>query len=252
MTRIIRHLALFGLAALVAVPWSYAAETDENLCTIGRSQSPIAIDTATAAPSQLSTPRPDYHPSGTVTWSKQSEKYDTFYALFTASVGAPGPNDDTLLVDGVTFRLVEMHFHRPGEHPIDGNLPAMELHLVHSDAGGNLAVLAVPIEVGADGTPDQPAIAQLWKSMPQRGDERRLLPELFNPAGLLPSSRIAYRYPGSLTTGGCDQIVRWAVFSEKLVISPAQARQYNEIFKNDNARSVQAPNGRVPLRSLPN
>lgn len=251
MTRIIRHLALSGLAALVAVPWSYAADTGESLCTIGRSQSPIAIDTAAASPSQLSTPAPSYHPSGVVTWSKQSEKYETFYALFTASVGAPGPNDNTLLVDGVNFRLVELHFHRPGEHPIDGRVSAMELHLVHSDGAGNLAVLAVPIEVGGDGTPDQPTIAQLWRSMPQKGDERRLLPEYFDPSGFLPASRIAYRYPGSLTTGGCDQIVRWTVFSEKLVISPAQARQYNAIFKNDNSRSVQAPNGRIPLRSVP-
>ena len=248
----LRQVAAWLLAAAPFVVGMPArAEADgESICTVGRSQSPIAIDTRSALPSQLQTPVPNYHPSGVVAWSKKGEKYDTLYELFAVSEGAPGPGDNTLQVDGVTFRLIELHFHRPGEHPIDGRAPAMELHLVHSDASGNLAVLAVPIEV-AEWAADDPAIAQLWRSLPQAGDERRLLPELFDPSGLLPTSRVAYRYPGSLTTGTCSENVRWTVFAERLVISKGQEAEYLKYFSRANSRTPQAANGRVPLRSTP-
>lgn len=242
-----RRFALLLTLALFAFPGASRAADEGELCLVGQSQSPIAIDTRTALPSELRTPNPDYRPGGAVLWNDHGH---TVQVQFAVSAGDPGPGDSTLMVDGVRFQLVQLHFHRPGEHPIDKTVPAMELHLVHRDASDRLAVLAVPIKVD-DNAPDQPAIARLWANLPEKKDERRQLPSLFDPSRLLPSSRIGYRYPGSLTTGTCAQSVRWTVLADPLVISKAQKARYDEIFKEDYARPAQPANGRIPLRSVP-
>ena len=44
---------------------------------------------------------------------------------------------------GGNFRLVQFHFHRPSEHTVNGASFPMEVHFVHSNAAGNLAVVGV-------------------------------------------------------------------------------------------------------------
>ena len=56
---------------------------------------------------------------------------------------APGSHLD---IDGTRFELKQFHFHSPGEHLVDGKSFALENHLVHADAGGNLLVLALLYE----------------------------------------------------------------------------------------------------------
>lgn len=224
-----------------------AVVESSDLCKLGRSQSPIAIDTRQALPSELHTPSPEYHPAAVVLWNQEGK---TVQAQFASSDLLPGPGDNRLWIDGVSFRLLEFHFHRPGEHPKDGSVPALELHLVHGDATGKLAVLAVLIKVEA-GAPDHPAIEQLWQWLPAGKDERRLLPQLFDPSSLLPQSRLSYRYPGSLTTGTCAETVRWTVFDQGIAISQEQFEKYAKTFPENHARPVQPANGRVPLLSLP-
>lgn len=242
---------VLGLLALTASLPSVAQAAAENeisdLCRLGRSQSPIAIDTGAALPSELRSPSPDYHAAAVVLWNQEGH---TVQVQFAASDVAPGPGDNRLWVDGVSFRLLQLHFHRPGEHRLDGKEPAMEMHLVHGDATGKLAVLAVPMRVEA-GAPDHPAIEQLWSWLPEGHDERRLLPQLFDPARLLPESRLSYRYPGSLTTGDCAESVRWTVFDQSITISQGQFEKYAKIFAEPYARPVQPAHGRTPLLSLP-
>lgn len=246
--RTMKALGLLALAAACpSVLLADAVVESSDLCKLGRSQSPIAIDTRSALPSELHTPSPEYHPAAVVLWNQEGK---TVQAQFASSDLLPGPGDNRLWIDGVSFRLLEFHFHRPGEHPMDGSVPALELHLVHGDATGKLAVLAVLIRV-EPGAPDHPAIEQLWQWLPAGNDERRLLPRLFDPSSLLPQNRLSYRYPGSLTTGTCAETVRWTVFDQGIAISPAQFEQYAKTFPKDHARSVQPAHGRVPLLSLP-
>ncbi len=243
-----RRISLWSLALLLAASPCLASENDgSDLCRVGRSQSPIAIETRSALPTELDTPAPDYSAAAVVLWNVEGH---TVQVQFASSHGEAGPGDNRLWVDGVSFRLLQLHFHRPGEHRIDDKVPAMELHLVHEDASNHLAVLAVPMEVRAD-SPGHPAIEELWRSLPEGNDERRLLPRLFNPASLLPESRISYIYPGSLTTGDCAESVRWTVFAEPIAISRAQLEKYSSVFAKDYARPVQPAHGRVPLRATP-
>ena len=44
---------------------------------------------------------------------------------------------------GGNFRLVQFHFHRPSEHTVNGASFPMEVHFVHANAAGNLAVVSV-------------------------------------------------------------------------------------------------------------
>ena len=41
------------------------------------------------------------------------------------------------------YRLLQFHFHAPSEHTINGKSADMELHLVHQNAMGDLAVVGV-------------------------------------------------------------------------------------------------------------
>lgn len=241
-----QKVSLWSLGLLLTAMPCLASESDGgDLCRVGRSQSPIAIVSSLAVATELHTPAPDYRSSAVVLWNVEGH---TVQVQFASSHDGAGPGDNRLWVDGVSFRLLQLHFHRPGEHSIDGKVPVMELHLVHEDATKHLAVLAVPIVVGAD---SHPAIDELWSFLPEGKDERRLLPRLFNPASLLPTSRVAYLYPGSLTTGDCAESVRWTVFGEPITISRAQLAKYESVFHGDYARPVQPPYGRVPLRSTP-
>jgi carbonic anhydrase len=243
-----RRLSLGSLVLLaVALPCLASEDDGADLCRVGRSQSPIAIESLSALPTELQTPAPDYRASAVVLWNVEGH---TVQVQFASSHDDAGPGDNRLWVDGVSFRLVQLHFHRPGEHSIDKQVPVMELHLVHEDSSHHLAVLAVPIMVVEDSA-GHPAIGELWSALPEGKDERRLLPRLFNPASLLPASRVAYLYPGSLTTGDCAESVRWTVFGEPIAISRAQLAKYESVFHGDYARPVQPAYGRIPLRSTP-
>ena len=46
-------------------------------------------------------------------------------------------------VDGKSFALLQFHFHAPSENHINGKSYPMEVHFVHADNNGNLAVVAV-------------------------------------------------------------------------------------------------------------
>lgn len=233
-------LGLVGVGALGAEEGG----GDGDICRIGRSQSPIAVATSASQPGSLTTPAPDYAASGVVLWNDGAHSVQ---AQFAGSAGALGPGDNRLLVDGVYYRLDQLHFHHPGEHPIDGKIFDMELHLVHRDqTGQSLAVLAVPIQVVRE-LPDNPAIARLWEHLPPVADDRRFLPQPFDPATLLPADRQALRYPGSLTTPPCAETVRWSVFTTPIRISQGQFERYLEVFPKPYARSPQAANGRVPI-----
>jgi carbonic anhydrase len=40
--------------------------------------------------------------------------------------------------------------------------------------------------------------------------------------GLLPNDKSFYRYNGSLTTPGCEQVVTWTVFANAVEVSDAE------------------------------
>ena len=121
-------------------------------------------------------------------------------------------------VMGRHFDLVQMHFHRPSEERVNGKTYDMVAHLVHKDAEGQLAVVAVLLEKGSE----HPLIQTLWNNLPlEVGQE--LTPSVpIDLNRLLPEVRSYWTYMGSLTTPPCSEGVLWMVMKQPQQISPDQ------------------------------
>lgn len=139
-----------------------------------------------------------------------------------------------------TYNLAQFHFHHPSEHTLDGETADMELHLVHKDAAGNLAVVGIMLVI--DETPDAD-YAVIFDNLPAEKGAPQPTELKVNAADLLPDALTFYTYSGSLTTPPCSQGVRWLVLDTPVVISEAQAAAFTSIFEL-NARPVQPLNTR--------
>lgn len=144
------------------------------------------------------------------------------------------PSGGGMSFDGRQWRLIQFHFHHPSEHTVDGHTRAMEVHFVHKASEGDLAVVGVFIEPGAE----NPVLAPLWSVMPKQAGARVRRPETVAPAGLLPLRPVTYRYAGSLTTPPCSEVVSWIVFQDWVEASPEQIAAFADLFPM-NARPTQ-------------
>lgn len=202
-------------------------------CAEGRSQSPIDISSPiiTTNAGSLSC---HYRPSRlniSLTGRAIQVNYD------------PG---SYITVDGVRYDLLQFHFHAPGEHSLNGRLFPIEMHLVHSDAGGNLAVVGVMLAEGAENRAFDP----VWDNLPA-AEGRPSLPGIqINAAGLLPASLSAYRYTGSLTTPPCTEGVAWFVLATPVELSARQIETFTTVCQGNN-RPVQPRHGRPILADTP-
>ncbi|MFT5143704.1 MAG: carbonic anhydrase [Rhodothermales bacterium] len=143
-------------------------------------------------------------------------------------------------IDGTTFTLLQYHFHSPSENQINGVSYPMEVHLVHADAQGNLAVIGVMFE---EGTPSA-SLAQVWDAAPATAGESVPLTQATSAGDLLPMEREYYRFDGSLTTPPCSEGVKWVVMKEAVSASAAQVEHFSELMHHANNRPLQPVNGR--------
>lgn len=225
--------------AAAGVHWSYSGEggpqawerlqPEFRTCGAGRRQSPIHIeDTSTllgpAEPLQFI-----YTPSsGSVVNNGH-----------TLQVDVEGEN--TLTVRGSTYRLVQFHFHHPAEERINRRGFAMVAHLVHRNAEGQLAVVAVLMDPGEA----SPLIHKVWTHLPlEVGDRVRVPAGLIDLNELLPRDQRYYQFMGSLTTPPCTEGVLWMVLKSPVTLGADQLKLFSQLFPN-NARPIQASNGRV-------
>ena len=234
--------ALAGRAARAAEHkphWSYGGASGPDAwgtldpaygaCGAGTQQSPIDLSAAVRA---------ELAPVG-VRW-QQVTLNSVVNNGHTIQVNTPqGGHID---LDGVRYDLLQFHFHHLSEHTLGGRHFPLEVHLVHKAAGGEgLAVIGVFFEEGAENT----VLAPVWQAMPRQEGEGASA-AVVDPAGLLPASRAAFRYAGSLTTPPCSEIVSWTVFAAPLSASGAQIAAFAELFPN-NFRPVQPRNRRFLL-----
>ena len=150
---------------------------------------------------------------------------------------APGSSFE---VGGITYDFLQLHFHTPSEHYLDGAPYPMEAHFVHKASDGTLGVIGVMMKVGEH----NPVIEGIWQNVPAAGETKIVETVEINPGDLLPSSLDYYKYDGSLTTPPCSEGVQWHVLKNTIELSEKQLRAFQSAFPV-NARSIQPLNERV-------
>jgi carbonic anhydrase len=229
-------LSTSALAGETTPHWSYGgAENptqwgrlgkDFALCETGRDQSPINIKNAVdSTPAKISF---DYKPSPLVVVNNGHTIQVNY---------APG---STVTIDGEKYSLLQFHFHTPSEHEIKDKASAMELHLVHRNEAGQLAVVGVLLNRGTANA----LIEEVWKNIPATSKTNTVSDRMINASSLLPSRKSYYSYAGSLTTPPCSEGVKWNVFVEPITVSEEQIETFTKLYQVD-ARPIQPINGRA-------
>jgi carbonic anhydrase len=149
-----------------------------------------------------------------------------------------------ITVNGRQFELRQIHFHTPSEHQLDGKQFPLEAHLVHADAKGQLAVIAVLSSLGAENHD----LKKLWQQIPQEIGQEEGMATQVRADHLLPENREYYRLNGSLTTPPCTEGVLWLVMKNPVAVSEEQVKQFSEVMGHPNNRPAQPLNARVVLQ----
>ncbi len=147
--------------------------------------------------------------------------------------------------DGKAYELLQLHFHTPAEHLIDGITYPMEVHLVHRRPGKTdsdppaYVVIALLVRMGASNR----FLAEFLDAIPTQPGQVVKLHDVFlrdvSPSSVDFDRMHYYHYRGSLTTRPYTESVDWLVAKEIVEASPAQIQRIN-VLEGDNARHVQA------------
>ncbi|MGB8221269.1 MAG: carbonic anhydrase family protein [Polyangiales bacterium] len=147
-------------------------------------------------------------------------------------------------LDGKSYELMQVHFHTPSEHLIDGITYPMEMHIVHSRAGllasdpPDYLVIALLFRMGG---PNR-FIEEFLGAIPTQEGQSAKVEDVFIVDVLSPDVDVAsidyYHYRGSLTTPPYTESVNWLVAKEIMQAGPAQIQRIN-LLEGDNARHVQ-------------
>ncbi|KGT47604.1 carbonic anhydrase [Acinetobacter sp. HR7] len=148
-------------------------------------------------------------------------------------------------LDGEQFELKQFHFHTPSENQIKGKSYPLEIHFVHANAQGELAVVAMMYEQGKENL----LLKQMWKRLPKQKGEKVVLSKPQPVQSMLPENKEYYRFSGSLTTPPCSEGVRWLVLKEIQTASQQQIQQFADLMGHPNNRPIQPLNGRVVVEN---
>jgi carbonic anhydrase len=140
---------------------------------------------------------------------------------------------------GHRYDLFRIEFHHPGEVPVKGRLSDMSLEMLHRDAEGKMAIVAVRLNEGAANT----VLAALWPVMPKKLGETAAVKDYVNAAALLPADRSYWTFPGSLSSPPCTEGVTWFVLEQQVEIARDQLRTFAALFPR-NSRDPQPIHGR--------
>lgn len=150
---------------------------------------------------------------------------------------------NSLTLDGKEFVLKQFHLHSPSENTINGISYPMEMHLVHANAQGELAVVAIMYKKGENNK----SLEQIWKNLPKQVGQDITLNEQVVAANFLPKKLDYYRFNGSLTTPPCTEGVRWIVLKNIQSASEAQLNAFTQLLSHPNNRPIQPVNARIIL-----
>ncbi len=225
--------------------WGYSGETGPAhwgdldskyiMCKLGVNQSPIDIrDKVAVGTVGL--------PGLTVAYGQPQLR--VINNGHTIQVNYPIGNSH-ITVGSHRFELLQFHFHTPSEHTKEGFNYPMEMHLVHKDGDGNLAVIGILYKEGKHNDELQKLIDHLPKDV---GKEHRHKDVHIDLTKFFPAQKLFYKYSGSLTTPPCSEGVYWMVFKQPIEASAEQIDAMHALLHNNN-RPVQGVHSRHVLKS---
>jgi carbonic anhydrase len=188
-------------------------------CSTGRLQSPV--DIRNAQPARVPRIRMRYRPTPLLVENNGH------------TIEALPERDQTLLIGSKSYQLVQLHPHSPSEHTLAGRRFRMELHFVHQAADGERAVVGAFVRRGRRND----AYARIAGAAPSQAGEEHELEERVDLYDLLPESRRAFRYSGSLTTPPCTEGIRWNVLATPVGLSQRQIDGFRRLLGTHAPRS---------------
>ena len=198
-----------------------------GLCGTGTQQSPI--DIGAAFNTHLDPPVPDWSAKG---W--QVENAGTGLVAFNEDGGH-------ITLDDHNYTLIQINFHTPSEHALDGQFFPMEAQFMHRDADGHFLILSVMIRGG--GRND--ALNAILAALPDAPGQAKPLAKI-DLASLITDLSDSYRYQGSLTMPPCAETVSWIVLADPLVVGDEALLALESAFP-ENRRPIQPLNRRIVL-----
>ncbi|XP_065334826.1 carbonic anhydrase 2-like [Cloeon dipterum] len=233
-------------------------------CNTGTRQSPI--DIPYCVQKSLSALRIEGHsdirPEGFTMLNTGSTAQISYNGLPVPTLsGGPLPKDST-------YEFVQAHFHwgndnvEGTEHAIHDTYGALEIHFVHRKStysdlataiqhSDGLAVFGIIFSEQATNNTRLDKIIPNLANIITEGTTTTLDEDAMVWLDEVISAFQYYNYPGSLTTGDCNEVVNWIVMKRKIGISAAQVAKFRNLIGKDGypieeyRRHIQNLNNRV-------
>ena len=210
----------------------------KGICKFGNKQSPININTHQTVKVKIQKP---FTMHGYAEKFAATVKNNGHTLVMEFGMGSKNKWIEGGGLPGKKFVLKQSHFHwgstnnQGSEHTINNVYLPMEMHLVHwnkevvetyEDAikqqhYNSLAVLAIHFKIGKSNKKFDPLFKSARKVRMQ-GQHTKIEQDIILEDFLPHNVDKFYRYNGSLTTPGCNEIVVWTIFKESVEISQDQ------------------------------
>jgi len=207
------------------------SESATVTCATGKEQSPIELGAEDALAADIANPVIGPMPASTATVDPNAPDLRLLVA-----------GGQTMTLEGVVYTLQSIEVRSPSEHTIKGAQSPLELQMVHADAVGRIAIVAVMVNDGVESGAVQALVDVL-----DHGDVTSdvALATTFDPSGLLPAALTSYRYLGSLTSSPCTEGVSWVVLETPITASAAQIETIASHVPPDTTRVTQPRGDRI-------
>ncbi len=227
-----------------APDWSYADERGPShwsevnpsyeRCHAGRLQSPVPIERAAAL----------FQPCTPLRFRYRSTALHVVNDGNALRLGYD--RGSHLVIDGLSYELVELRFHVPGEHAIDGRIADAEIEFIHGNNRGDIAIVSVLIEAG---NRVNQTLRRILEHAPVAAGKHAYGRNIgVNAVFLLPARRSYFRYQGSMTRPPCEEGVHRYVLDTPIEIAASDLARLAQII-GTNARPLQ-PLGQRRVEAL--
>ena len=222
--------------------WSYAGETspehwaelEKNSDCSGQRQSPVNIIDINVVEKEGDTAHNTLFYSPETILTKVRNNGHTVQFDFDRG--------DSICSREIHYDLVQIHFHTPSEHTVNGIRYPIEIHLVHQNKEKDAyTVLAI---FGIEGIESE-TVEHMESFLPLAEGEEKVIDKALDLRSIFPSNKDYYAYGGSLTTPPCTENVNWIILKEPIIVSLEEVIRMRDNMPLRNFRNEQDLNGRT-------